>query len=146
MQKHHKLRLITNTLDHEDIWHLSLISALNMVPRSHGTQCHRHKVTPWTVTELRGRVSKPPETRRICRVASRWLERKRRVRSTFGTCSARQRRRTTAEALVQQELRRNLPARWESPQPYHHLTGSGAAPTKQKEGNWDKWSRKKWQR
>lgn len=35
MQKHYKFRLITNILDHEDIWCLSLNSALNMVTRSH---------------------------------------------------------------------------------------------------------------
>ena len=35
MQKHYKLRLITNILDHEDNWCFSLNSALNMVTRSH---------------------------------------------------------------------------------------------------------------
>jgi len=34
MQKHYKLRLITNILDPEDIWCLSLNAALNMVMRS----------------------------------------------------------------------------------------------------------------
>lgn len=69
MQKHHKLRLITNTLDHEGIWCLSLISAWNMVSRSHRTRCHRHKATPWMVTELRGHVVKSPGMRHICQVA-----------------------------------------------------------------------------
>lgn len=35
MQKHYQLRLITNILDHEDFWCVSLNSALNMVTRGH---------------------------------------------------------------------------------------------------------------
>lgn len=71
MQKHYKLRLITNILDREDIWCLSIHSALNMVRRS------RKDSVLWvqsdTMGESQSHIIKPSQMRHTCQLASCWL-------------------------------------------------------------------------
>lgn len=148
MQKHYKFRLITNILDHEDIWCLSLNSALNMVTRSHKDSVLREQSN----TMGSHRAQRPHYKAIIDEahlsvgflvtgVQKTWF-----VQMLAPETSRQQRSLTSWDVRSPGPLRKLLEMRCvSSPKPCY-ITTSRAGPTKKKKRKRGKCSWKKWQK